>query len=569
MAEETKLERLKRLREKVGSTEAPKKRKTDSSSNKLQRLKELQRNLYKEPSAPPTAEQRLMYMPDEFTGEATAEAKEFLPGFGTAALQGLTFGLSDEIGAGVEGLKALIRGEEFMPAARARMAESAAERAAFREQYPKSAIGAEILGSLPMGVAGGVKLAARQTAKGTGRLLSGAQQAALAGAGGALAGAGGAEGGIEQRAKSAAISGLIGGGLGAAGAALPTGRLMPSPETRQALSLLDEGVPLTVGQQLGGPVAYAENLLGKTLVGDIAGISGAQRKAFAGFSKNFIQDALEPIGVKIPKDMGVKEAANFAEKTIKSNFKEAVDKAKLSDATPVLNMLESAIKPKSLNNIDLNIDDIKKVRNILQKSVASNIFENQMTGQMVQKSLKALNTATKKGNLDDNAKQVIKAVKENLEEILVSQNRGNKDLINARTAYRNMFAMRGAVKKGGKKGAFSPEQAAEALEAAKYMDSPMYTGVKKAQESLGGAVPSKEGTAGLLTLPNLLAGGSLLAAGVKSLPALAGLASIYRTGPAGAAAAREILSTPGYLARSLAAAPAVSGMTGGLLAEQE
>jgi len=514
------------------------------------------------PSGTPTAKQQMMFMPDEFTGEATAEAKEFLPGFGTAALQGLTFGLSDEIGAGVEGLKALASGEEFMPAAKARMAESAAERAAFREQYPKSSIAGEILGSLPMGVAGGVKLAARQAAKGTGRLASIGQQALMAGAGGALAGAGGAEGGIEQRAKSAAISGLIGGGLGAAGAALPTGA------TREVRGLLDEGIPLTVGQQLGGPVAYAENLLGKTLVGDITGVSSAQRKAFEGFSKNFIQDALEPIGVKIPKDMNVKQAANFAEKTIKSNFKEAVDKAKLSDATPVLNMLESAIKPKSLNNIDLNIDDIKKVRNILQKSVASNIFENQMTGQMVQKSLKALNTATKKGNLDDNAKQVIKSVKENLEEILVSQNRGNKDLINARTAYRNMFAMRGAVKKGGKKGAFSPEQAAEALEAAKYMDSPMYTGVKKAQESLGGAVPSKEGTAGLLTLPNLLAGGGLLAAGVKSLPALAGLASIYRTGPAGAAAAREILSTPGYLARSLAAAPAVSGMTGGLLAEQ-
>lgn len=562
MAEETKLERLKRLREKVGSTEAPKKRKTDSSSNKLQRLKELQRNLYKEPSAPPTAEQRLMYMPDEFTGEATAEAKEFLPGFGTAALQGLTFGLSDEIGAGVEGLKALVRGEEFMPAARARMAESAAERAAFREQYPKSAIGAEILGSLPMGVAGGAKLAARQAAKGTGRLLSGAQQAALAGAGGALAGAGGAEGGLEERAKAAAISGTIGAGLGAAGAALPTGA------TREVRGLLDEGVPLTVGQQLGGPVEYAENLLGKTLVGDIAGISGAQRKAFAGFSKNFIQDALEPIGVKIPKDMGVKEAAKFAEKTIKSNFKAAVDKANLSDASPVLEMMEAAIKPKSIGDIDLNLDDIKEVRNILQKSVASNIFENQMTGQMVQKSLKALNSATKKADLSDNAKQVIRTAKENLEGILVSQNRNNETLINARKAYRNMFPMKAAVKKGGKRGAFTPQQAAEALESAKYADSPMYEGVKRAEGVLTGSVPSPEGTAGLLTLPKLATGGGLYAAGAQALPALAGMASIYRTGPLGAAVAREILSTPGYLARSLAAAPAVSGMTGGLLAEQ-
>ena len=534
-----------------------------TAKKKLQsQMADAQRPEPTEELAPPTAKQQLMYMPDEFTGEATAEAKEFLPGFGTAALQGLTFGLSDEIGAGVEGLKALASGEEFMPAAKARMAESAAERAAFREQYPKSSIAGEILGSLPMGVAGGVKLAARQAAKGTGRLASIGQQALMAGAGGAVAGAGGAEGDIEQRAKSAAISGLIGGGLGAAGAALPTGA------TREVRGLLGEGVPLTVGQQLGGPVEYAENLLGKTLVGDIAGISGAQRKAFAGFSKNFIQDALEPIGVRIPKDMGVKEAAKFAEKTIKSNFKAAVDKANLSDASPVLEMMEAAIKPKSIGDIDLNLDDIKEVRNILQKSVASNIFENQMTGQMVQKSLKALNSATKKAELSDNAKQVIRTAKENLEGILVSQNRNNETLINARKAYRNMFPMKAAVKKGGKRGAFTPQQAAEALESAKYADSPMYEGVRRAEGVLTGSVPSPEGTAGLLTLPKLATGGGLYAAGAQALPALAGLASIYRTGPAGAAAAREILSTPGYLARSLAAAPAVSGMTGGLLAEQ-
>jgi hypothetical protein len=513
--------------------------------------------------APPTAEQQLMYMPDEFTGEATAEAKEFLPGFGTAALQGLTFGLSDEIGAGVEGLKALARGEEFMPAAKQRMAESSAERAAFREQYPKSAIAGEILGSLPLGVAGAAKLAARQAAKGTGRLASIGQQALMAGAGGAVAGFGGAEGDIEQRAKSAAISGLIGGGLGAAGAALPTGA------TREVRGLLDEGIPLTVGQQLGGPVAYAENLLGKTLVGDIAGISSAQRKAFEGFSKNFIQDALEPIGVKIPKGMDVNKAAKFAEDKIKSTFTEAVKKADLPDTTPVLDMLESAIKPKSLNDIDLNLDDIKQVRKILQDSVASNIFENKMTGQMVQKSLKALNNATKKADLGDNAKQVIKAAKENLESILVSQNRDNVALMNARKAYRNMFPMKAAAKKGRARGAFTPEQATAALESAKYMDAPMYEGVKRAEDILTGSVPAKEGTAGLLTLPKLATGGGLYAAGTQALPALAGLASIYRTGPLGAAVAREALSTPGYLARSLAAAPAVSGMTGSLLAEQE
>lgn len=566
MAEETKLERLKRLREKVGSAEAPKKREADSSTDRLKRLKELQRNVATQPSEPPTAKQRMMYMPDEFTGEATAEAKEFLPGFGTAALQGLTFGLSDEIGAGVEGLKALVRGEEFMPAAKARMAESAAERAAFREQYPKSAIAGEILGSLPMGVAGGVKLAARQAAKGTGRLLSGAQQAALAGAEGALAGAGGAEGGLEERAKAAAIGGAIGTGLGAAGAALPTGA------TREVRGLLDEGIPLTVGQQLGGPVAYAENLLGKTLIGDIAGIPQAQRKAFEGFSKNFIQDALEPIGVKIPKKMNVTEAAKFAEDKITSTFGEAVKKASLPDASPVQDLMEQALRPTSLDDIELLPRDIKSLSKVFNSEIVERISDGAMTGQKAQAALREIGKAARKGEYSNEVKLVLGRVKEQLEDILVAQNKGNKDLINARRAYRNMFPMKAAAKKGRARGAFTPEQATAAMESklgAGYMESPMYRGVEAAQERLIGSVPAPEGTAGLLTLPKLLTGGGLIAAGTKSLPALAGLASIYRTGPLGAAVAREALSTPGYLARSLAAAPAVSGMTGGLLAEQE
>jgi len=71
-------------------------------------------------------------------------------------------------------------------------------------------------------------------------------------------------------------------------------------------------------------------------------------------------------------------------------------------------------------------------------------------------------------------------------------------------------------------------------------------------------------------MPKLLTGGGLVAAGTQSVPALAGLASIYRTGTPGAAAAREILATPGYLSKALASAPAISGMAGGLLAgEQE
>ena len=518
----------------------------------------------------PTAKQQLMYMPDEFTGEATPEAKEFLPGFGTSMLQGATFGLSDEIGAGVEGLKAMARGEEFMPAAKQRMAQTSAERAAFRKKYPVGSFVGEVLGSLPGGIYGGAKLAARQLAKGTGKLASVGQQALLSGTGGAVAGAGMTEGGLEQRGKGALFGGLTGTALGATGAALPTGRLMPSPKTREAISLLDEGVPLTVGQQLGGLVKGAEDVFSDTLLGKIGGIPEAKRKAFQGFSKGFINEALAPIGAKVPEGMTVKKAGKWAEDKIKDEFGKAVRKANLSDAEPVINMLEKAIKPKSLNDIDLNLDDIKLVKDTLQKSVASNIFDGKMTGQMVQKSLKALNNAQKKTDIGDNVKQVIKAAKEELEGILVAQNRDNKALLNARKAYTNMFPMKKAVAKGKGRGAFSPEQAEDILSASPVpRTSGMYKRVEEALGPLAGDVPTRRAGLGI-NLPNIGTTGALASQGLSVLPFIAGMPLVYRTGPLGAAVAREVISTPGYLAKSLAATPSLSGMAGGLLAgEQE
>lgn len=514
------------------------------------------------PTPASMARQRMAELGLAVPAEQTAAAQKVAPGIAREFVSGLTLGSADELLGGLSGVQSVLTGGDFMPAAQDTMAKFRGQREQFQKDYPKTAIASEIAGSLPTGIASGLRLTATKAGQAAPRL----SQALLAGTEGAVAGGMGAEGGLKERGEAATISGLLGLGLGTAGQLLPTGA---SKETR---GLLKEGVPLTVGQQLGGPVAYTENLLGKTLVGDIAGIPRAQRKAFEGFSKNFIQEAVNPIGVKIPKKLDVADSAKFAEDKISQVFGEAVKKANLPNTKPVEDLMQQALSPVSLGNVELLPRDIKALRKVLNAEIVERISDGTMTGQKAQAALRELGSAYKKAEYSNEVKQVIRRVKEQLEEILVAQNRGNQDLINARRAYRNMFAMKAAAKKGRAKGAFTPEQAISALESKMpgYMSSPMYTGAQAAGQRLVGSVPPQEGTAGLLTMPKLLTGGGLVAAGTQSVPALAGLASIYRTGRPGAATAREILSTPGYLSRALASAPAIPGMAGGLLAgEQE
>lgn len=504
------------------------------------------------------AQAALMTMPDEFTGEMSQEdiekAKVVYPGVGREFLEGLTFGGSGEIAGAYEGAKAALSGEEFSPAFKSGMERYEAKRTGFKEQYPGLALASEVTGSLPLGLFSAARTAAAKTL---------APKLLAPMAGGATYGFLGTEGDLEQRGIGSGIGAGLGLTLGTVGALLPKGK------TEAAKQLMREtDIPLTVGQQMGGSVQALEDVLSKSLLGRITGATSAKQKAYEAFNKDFIQKAVSPLGVKIPKDMNVKEASKWAEKTIKKRFSDAVESSSVPDASQVLDTLERAIKPKSINNIELNLDDIKMVQTELQKAVASNIFENKMTGQMAQKSLKALNTASKKADLPDNVKQVIKGVKEELEGVLVSQNPRNKELINARKAYANMFPMRKATKKVREDvdvtPAFSPSEAAKALESAKTpASSSLYQAVERAAVPLSGLPPKATGIANVTDIGAL----ATAMANPSSLAYLLAAPLMYRTGRTGAALGRSLLSAPARTA-DIASMPVITGNIGSLLAEQ-
>lgn len=100
-------------------------------------------------------------------------------------------------------------------------------------------------------------------------------------------------------------------GLGAAGGAAAggAGKVFSSAIAPQlsddASALVSRGVRLTPGQMIGGPVKRAEDSLASLpVVGSFVG--GAQRKSVETFNRSVINDALEPIGESLPKniDMG-------------------------------------------------------------------------------------------------------------------------------------------------------------------------------------------------------------------------------------------------------------------------
>ncbi len=151
---------------------------------------------------------------------ATTAPKQFGKGLARSAAQGLAFGFGEEL----EALPYLLPGGETREEALKRIRGEMSE---YRQTYPKTAIGAELVGGLATGLAGGARaLAAKTGASLARRGAAAAGRMALGNVGSsAIGGAGAAEGGLEDRLKGAATGAAIGValpfGLGVVGKAIP------------------------------------------------------------------------------------------------------------------------------------------------------------------------------------------------------------------------------------------------------------------------------------------------------------------------------------------------------------
>ena len=193
----------------------------------VEEIKRLQQNLKKEESFD--------------VNEVSREPNDsYLGGLTSSALQGLTFGLSDEVGAAIGSIGSLFTDETFSQSFDRRLKESKAELQAFQKANPKAALAAEMTGAVAPAIAslllmpftGGASatgaaaasarilsnplLAGKIAKPGSGLLGRAAEGAKIGALQGGISGIGYAEGGAEQRLLSGALGTLAGGTLGVA-----------------------------------------------------------------------------------------------------------------------------------------------------------------------------------------------------------------------------------------------------------------------------------------------------------------------------------------------------------------
>lgn len=151
----------------------------------------------------PASDKAALYTPKE---KEEMSWSDIASGSAKSALSGLTFNFGDEILAALK--SGAISGEEYQKI----LEKERQEAQKFKSQYPATAIGTEIVGSLPtilfpgLGPAKGLQFASR-----AGKAAEPFVQAAIAGAKqGALGGAGEAEGDVLDRVKGAGQGALAG-----------------------------------------------------------------------------------------------------------------------------------------------------------------------------------------------------------------------------------------------------------------------------------------------------------------------------------------------------------------------
>ena len=298
-----------------------------------------------------------------------------LTGITQSALQGLSFGSSDELQGLASGLYAkFAEGKDFNTAYDETVNAIRSDIKSFREEEPLYAYGSEIIGSLPTAIAGGFGLA-----------KAGLSAIKSAGAmGGAYGGFATDSSDPVDKAIGTTIGGLTGGAF----------QKVAPFATEGAKNLIKKGVPLTVGQTVGGGLKKIEEAL--TSVPFMGSpISNAFKRSKQGFDKVVFEEVLEPLkklGINPKeklKDISGRDLYNTTEKIISDQYEILL---------PKLNMPNKAILQNRLDDIILNEVEVlpKNLQNQflvkLDRIVYKNFVNGKISGEGYKDSISKIRT---------------------------------------------------------------------------------------------------------------------------------------------------------------------------------
>ena len=317
--------------------------------------------------------------------------------FARAGAQGLSFGFADEIEAAVT--TAFDSGKTYAEVVK----DVRGQIESFRQRNPAAAYSTEIAGAILPTIAaqfipgvGQVATAGRaqQLAKAAGfgflgpKGLRTAQVAGTSGAQSALYGAGAAEGDVIDRLPSAVTSGVIGAVAG------PVVDKVAPAITAKASELIKKGVALTPGQAVGGSsllgtaLQRTEERVADTvpLLGDA--VRGAFDRATGGFNRAAVTEALEPLAVKVPKNLEGDSLIAFGDEVLRTAYDRTLSKMKIKNVLPLATELDTLTK-------DLADDIANDVKSRVTRNIIKKFKNGEMTGKDIKNAQMFLRTDIK------------------------------------------------------------------------------------------------------------------------------------------------------------------------------
>jgi hypothetical protein len=459
---------------------------------------------------------------------------------GRSLAQGVLFGFGDEA-------EALVRSafdksksyDEFLEESRKGLEE-------IRKKAPAVAYGTEIAGGITTGLAG---LGRTALAK----LGTGARAAAE----GAIYGAGATEGDIPERAIGAAT-----GAIAAPVLAKTTEKILPlkSPKARE---LEKKGVQPTIGQSfrdtpsIGSRLFTAIEEFSTSYPGVGPVIQNERKKALIQTNNNLLNEAIAPLGIKLPKDKVGFEAYDFVDNELDKAYSRVLPKLKISNVSGLTNKMIDNVQESGLS---------KDSQEYVVKKIVKNISDSSKDNVLSGNKLKNIETEfgrlerqfVPKGGFEGEIGLVFKQLKNQLRDEIELQN-PDQNLQKINSVYRNIGPIADAMSQASvKEGVFTPAQLLRALRKADKTkrkkqflkeQMPLQKSAQLAEDVLGGAFPDSA------TASRLVAAG-VFERPLENIVKLVGpalFADIAYQRPFGISPVMASLQAPGFVARRGAA----------------
>ena len=474
-------------------------------------------------------------------------------GLARSAGQGLLFGFGDEVEAFV---RSLSQDEDYSTA----LQQVRSELESFREDSPVAAYGTEIATSIPTVLAGGAGLG-RLGVTGAGKI--GAIESGLYGAGTGED--------LESRSKNALIGTVTGGAASKA-----VDKLLPK-KSETAKKLQAKGIPLTPGQALrdagtiGSDLISALEDLSTSYPGAGAPIQAKRLETLIETNKVLLNEAVAPLQIKIPKDLSTREAYSYVDEIISKKYENVLNKLSLSNTDnleiKILNTLEESVLDPTEQARVLRIIDVNLTNKIKDGTLKGRDLKNAQT-VLRQKA----ESFEKKGGFEGEIGQVIRQIKEVLENEIDIQNVDSKDLKIVNQVYRNLIPINDAMQQAViQEGVFTPAQLLRAIKKADKTkrktrvikgDNTLQETAEQASKVLGTSYPDS-GTASRLLAQGVITN----PIGLAKLVGPAAMSEVLMSRPFGLSPATGALTSFSPTLRG--ATPSLTSLLGGAFNENQ